>query len=227
MKFALMGKVLCASCKIERRSNVIQRLFKRSCIIAKAFLSPQEKRNARVSGGIFVSTSRKSSTISFVVGMSANFSIKHLRVVFTNSITSWLQAVKFIRWSATKRVDSLSKKEKKKNEWWTRPSSDFLLSNFLCHPSKASIFFRVTRVLSNRLCTPRSWTTVSIHRCTSLLHFLFTLYQPYHFYIMYLLIIILICLVNVGKDLIRLGAYLIFGASGHRGSFEGWASRWM
>ena len=114
MKFALMGKVLCASCKIERRSNVIQRLFKRSCIIAKAFLSPQEKRNARVSGGIFVSTSRKSSTISFVVGMSVNFSIKHPRVVFTNSITSWLQAVKFIRWSATKRVDSLSKKEKKR-----------------------------------------------------------------------------------------------------------------
>ena len=119
------------------------------------------------------------------------------------------------------------RRKKKKNDWWTRPSSDFLLSNFLCHPSKASIFFRVTRVLSNRLCTPWSWTTVSIHRCTSLLHFLFTLYQPYHFYIMYLLIIILICLVNVGKDLIRLGAYLIFGASGHRGSFEGWASRWM
>ena len=42
MKFALMGKVLCDSCKIERRSNVIQRLFKRSCIIAKAFLSPKK-----------------------------------------------------------------------------------------------------------------------------------------------------------------------------------------
>ena len=51
MKFALMGKVLCASCKIERRSNVIQHLFKRSCIIAKAFLSPQEKRTARVFWG--------------------------------------------------------------------------------------------------------------------------------------------------------------------------------
>ena len=187
-----MGKVLCASCKIERRSNVIQRLFKRSCIIAKAFLSPQEKRNARVSGGIFVSASRKSSTISFVVlGMSANFSIKHPRVVFTNSITSWLQAVKFIRWSTTKRVDSLSKKKKK--EWMMNPSFfRFSAFEFLCHLLKASIFFSVLLESSNRLCTPWSWTTVSIHRCTSLLHFLFTLYQPYHFYILYLLIIILI-----------------------------------
>ena len=127
-----MSKVLCASRKIERRSNVIQRLFKRSCVIAKAFLSPQEKRNARVSGGILVPTSRKSSTISFVVGMSANFSIKHPRVVFTNSITSWLQILKFTRWSTTKRVDSLSKK-KNKNEWWTCVTFRKLVIFFPCY----------------------------------------------------------------------------------------------
>ena len=175
-----MGKVLCDSCKIERRSNVIQRLFKRSCIIAKAFLSPQEKRTARVSGGIFVSTSRKSSTISFEVGMSANFSIKHPRVVFTIPLIHGSRL-----WNSSGEVQQKGLipclRRKKKNEWWTRPSSDFLLSNF-CVTFRKLVFFSVLLESSNRLCTPWSWTTV----------FLFTLYQPYHFYIMYLLIIILI-----------------------------------
>lgn len=49
MKFALMGKVLCASRKIER-SNVIQRLFERSCVIAKAFLSPKKNVMQEIPG---------------------------------------------------------------------------------------------------------------------------------------------------------------------------------
>ena len=52
MKFALMGKVLCASRKIERRSNVIQRLFKRSCVIAKAFLCPKKNVMQEIPGNI-------------------------------------------------------------------------------------------------------------------------------------------------------------------------------
>ena len=137
MKLALMGKVLCASCKIERRSNVIQRLFNSSDIIAKSNFFFAERCTARVSWGIIVSSPEPSSMISFVVGMSNNFSFKHPRVVFTNFVSPQL---KFIRWSTTKRVDSLSKRKKK---WIVKLlSSDFLLSNLLCPPlqSQTNIF---------------------------------------------------------------------------------------
>ena len=112
-----MGEVLCPSFKTERRSNVIQRLFKSSCIIAKSNSIRQERRTARVSWGILiVPPLRLSAMISFAVGMSANFSFTNSRVVVANSITPSLQHVKFFTWSTTKRVVSLSKK--KKNESW-------------------------------------------------------------------------------------------------------------
>ena len=128
----MLGKVLCASCKIERRSSVIQRLFRSSNIIADSF--PQESCMARDSWGIVISLSGndRSSIISFVVGMSATFSVKHPFAVSKNSLTSWPYLVKFTTWSTTKRVDSLSGKKKEKNNTMYLSSSSFLYNQISC-----------------------------------------------------------------------------------------------
>ena len=145
MKHALMGKVLCASCKIERRSNVIQRLFNSSDIIAKSNFFFPERCTARVSWGIIVSSPEPSSMISFVVGMSNNFSLKHPRVVCTNSVSPQL---KFIRWSTTKRVDSLSKRKKTNSE---ASFFRFSIIEFAMPPFKARLIFFRCYVLDKRI----------------------------------------------------------------------------
>ena len=185
MTFALMGKVLCASRKIERRSNVIQRLFKRSCVIAKAFLPPKKNVMQEIPGEyLFLlqgNLPRSASWLEWVPIFPSDILVSSLQILLLHgsrlSNSSGEVQQKGL-------IPCLRRKTRLNDEPLLLPIFCFRI--FLCHLTKAS-FFSVLLESSIRLCTPCSWTTVSIHWCTSSLHFLFTLYQPYHFYIMNLL----------------------------------------
>ena len=146
MKFALMGKVLCDSCKIERRSNVIQRLFKRSCIIAKAFLSPPKKTYCKSFRGniciyfkeIFHNQLRGWNELPI---FPSNILVSSLQISLLHGSRLWNSSVE------VQQKGLIPCLRRKKKEWMMNPSFfRFSAFEFLCHLLKASIFFRVTRV---------------------------------------------------------------------------------
>lgn len=142
-----MGKVLCPSLKIERRSNVIQRLFKSSCIIAKRPFSKEEVLQ-EFPGEYWFYLLRKdldllwpASWLEWVPGFHSHIIVLSLQILLLHGRTCRM-------WNSSGEVQQkglIPCLKRKKNESWA-----FLIPVFYysisCHPSML-LDKRLTRVL--------------------------------------------------------------------------------